>query len=261
MIAGGREGYDRLKILSRVWGEATESVLREAGVVAGLRCLDVGCGAGDVTFLLAQMVGPTGSVVGIDTDRAELDLVVRECADRDISNVDLEVGDASALAADAEYDVVYSRFLLEHLPEPVEALKRMWRAVRPGGVLVSQDADFEGAFAEPPHPGFDFWRYAYQETLRRNGGDPLCGRRLHALFLAAGIPDPHLSVAQRVDFEGDGKVVFLLTVQRTGPSIVSSGVATQAELDAGLALVSEMVKDTTTAVGSPRLFGCWARKP
>ncbi len=261
MIAGGREGYDRLKVLSRVWEEATETMLRQAGVGAGVHCLDVGCGSGDVTFVLAQMVGPTGSVVGIDTDRAELDLVGRECAARGISNVDLAVADASTLDADAEFDVVYSRFLLEHLPEPVEALRRMWRAVRPGGVLVSQDADFEGAFAEPPHPGFDFWRYAYQETLRRNGGDPLCGRRLHALFTAADIPDPHLSVVQRVDFKGDGKVVFWLTVQRTGPSIVSSGVATPAELEAGLASLAELVEDVTTAVGSPRLFGCWARKP
>lgn len=130
----------------------------------------------------------------------------------------------------------------------------MWRAVGPGGLLVSQDADLEGAFAEPPHLGFDSWRSAYPETLHRNGGDPVSGRRLHALYTAADIPDPHLSVVQRVDFEGDGKVVFLLTVARTGPSIVSTGVATKPEFDAGLALLAEMVEDVNDGGRFPASF-------
>ena len=165
------------------------------------------------------------------------------------------------LAASGEYDVVYSRFLLEHLVDPVEAIRRMWRAVRPGGVLVAEDGDFLAEFCEPPHPGFDFWQYAYPETLRRHGGDPLSGRRLHLRFREAGIPDPQLELVQHVHLTGEGKLMPYLTLARTASRVVDSAVATQSEVDAALAQLADLANDTTSAMSSPRLFQCWARKP
>jgi ubiquinone/menaquinone biosynthesis C-methylase UbiE len=261
VIAGGQPGFDRLRVLARVWGDSTETLLRAVGVGPGMRCLDVGCGAGDVTMLLASMVGPAGSVVGSDADRVQLDLVEQEVERLGVTTVALVHQDVMDLEASGEYDVVYSRFLLQHLVDPVEALRQMWRAVRPGGVLVAEDAVFLAEFCEPPHPGFDFWQYAYQETLRRHGGDPLSGRRLHSRFREAGIPDPQLELVQHVYLSGEGKLMPYLTIARTAPRIVSSGVATQSEVDAALAQLADLANDTTSAVSSPRLFQCWVRKP
>jgi ubiquinone/menaquinone biosynthesis C-methylase UbiE len=261
VIAGGRPGFERLRVLSRVWGDTTESLLRSVGVGSGMRCLDVGCGAGDVSLLLASLVGPTGAVVGSDCDAVQLDLVRAECRRLEVTNLELAFEDVMELAAVDAYDVVYSRFVLEHLPDPVEALRRMWRAVRPGGLLVAEDGDFLAEFCEPPHPGFDFWQYAYQETLRRHGGDPLSGRRLHSRFREVGVPDPQLEMVQHVYLTGEGKLMPYLTVARTAPRIIASGVATQAEVDEALLLLAELAEDTTSAVSSPRLFQCWARKP
>ena len=165
------------------------------------------------------------------------------------------------LEVSGAYDVVYSRFVLEHLPDPLEALRRMWRAVRPGGLLIAEDGDFLADFCEPPHPGFDFWQYAYQETLRRHGGDPLSGRLLHSRFREVGIPDPQLEVVQHVYLSGEGKLMPYLTIERTASRIVASGVATKAEVDEALTQLAALANDTTTAVSSPRLFQCWARKP
>lgn len=261
VIGGGRPGFERLRVLSRVWGETTESLLRSVGVRPGMRCLDVGCGAGAVSLLLAGLVGPAGTVVGCDTDEVQMDLVREQCDQLAITNVELVLGDVMRLEASEAYDVVYSRFLLEHLPDPVEALRRMWRAVRPGGLLVAEDGDFLAEFCEPPHPGFDFWQYAYQETLRRHGGDPLSGRRLHRRFREAGVPEPRLSMVQHVYLSGEGKLMPYLTIARTAARIVASGVATQAEVDEGLTRLAALAEDTTSAVSSPRLFQCWARKP
>jgi SAM-dependent methyltransferase len=226
-----------------------------------MRCLDVGCGAGDVTLLLASMVGPAGAVVGSDCDRVLLDLGEQDVGRLRVTNVKLVYQDVMGLDASGEYDVVYSRFLLEHLVHPLEAVQRMWRAVRPGGVLIAEDADFLAEFCEPPHPGFDFWQYAYQETLRRHGGDPLSGRRLHSRFREAGIPDPQFEVVQHVYLTGEGKLMPYLTIARTASRIVSSGVATPGEVDAALTQLAALANDTTSAVSSPRLFQCWARKP
>ena len=73
------------------------------------------------------------------------------------------------------YDLVYCRFVLQHLSRPVDVLRNMWAAVRVGGVIVVEDADFEGAFCDPPNDGFAFWVEAYQRVLRAHGGDPLSG--------------------------------------------------------------------------------------
>jgi len=78
----------------------------------------------------------------------------------------------------------------------------MWAAVRPGGVLAVEDADFEGSFRDPPHAGFQFWVNAYQRVLESHGGDSLTGRKLPRLFRAAEIPEPDLRVVQRADLFG-----------------------------------------------------------
>jgi len=226
-----------------------------------MRCLDVGCGAGDVSLFLAALVGPTGTVVGSDKDEVQLALVREWCQQREVTNVELELSDVMELETSGAYDVVYSRFLLEHLPDPLEALRRMWRAVRPGGLLIAEDGDFLAEFCEPANPGFDFWMSAYQETLRRHGGDPLSGRRLHARFREVGISDPQLSLVQYVFLRGEGKLMPYLTVARTGSRMIASGVATQEQVDEAMAQLLALANDTTSAVSSPRLFQCWARKP
>jgi len=128
-------------------------------------------------------------------------------------------------------------------------------------VLVAEDGDFLAEFCEPPHPGFDFWAYAYQETLRRHGGDPLSGRLLHSRFREVGIPDPQLEVVQHVYLRGEGKLMPYLTIERTAPRIIASGVATKAQVGEALTQLAALATDTTTAVSSPRVFQCWARKP
>ena len=132
-----------------------------------------------------------------------------------------------------------------------KALRRMWRAVGPGGLLAAEDGDFLAEFCEPPHPRFDFWQHAYQETLRRHGGDPLSGRRLHPRFREVGVPDPQLEMVQHVYLTGEGKLMPYLTVARSAPRIIASGVATQAEGDEALILLAELAADTTSAVSSP----------
>ena len=80
--------------------------------------------------------------------------------------------------------------LLERLSQPVELLRRMWLAVKPGGTIVVEDADFDGLFCEPPNDGFDFYVHIYPRVLERNGGDATAGRKLYRYFLEAGIPGP-----------------------------------------------------------------------
>jgi SAM-dependent methyltransferase len=96
-------------------GDTTESLLRAVGVGPGMRCLDFGCGAGDVSLFLAWLVGPSGAVVGSDSDGVQLDLVRAECQRLGITTVELVLEGVMELEVSGAYDVVSSRFVLEHL--------------------------------------------------------------------------------------------------------------------------------------------------
>lgn len=87
VIRGGSAGYQRLRLLARVQNPSTLEILRQAGLRPGMRCLDVGCGSGDVTFELARLAGPEGSATGLDLDPVKLELAAGEAAARGLANV------------------------------------------------------------------------------------------------------------------------------------------------------------------------------
>jgi ubiquinone/menaquinone biosynthesis C-methylase UbiE len=110
IIRGGMEGRERLRLLARVLRPTTLALLDRAGVRAGMRCLDAGCGGGDVTLDLAALVGPGGMVVGIDIDAAKLELARREPADRQVGHVEFRQAGVPAADLGAGFDVAYVRF-------------------------------------------------------------------------------------------------------------------------------------------------------
>src|SRR5215216_2084494 len=111
-IRGGLAGRERLRILARTLHAGTSALFDRLGVGAGLRCLDAGCGGGDVTLELARRVGPRGRVIGVDLDQAKLDLARQDAAEQGISNVEFRALDVRIAELDTDFDLVYARFLL-----------------------------------------------------------------------------------------------------------------------------------------------------
>jgi 2-polyprenyl-3-methyl-5-hydroxy-6-metoxy-1,4-benzoquinol methylase len=153
---------------------------------AGLDLLDVGCGPGTITVDLAARVAP-GRVVGIDVSAAPLD-EARAAADRAGVDVEFAVGDVYALAAaDDSVDVVHAHQVLQHLTDPVAALREMARVCRPGGLVAVRDVDYAATTWFPANPGLDRWLALYGQVARRNDAEPDAGRRLLAWAHAAGL--------------------------------------------------------------------------
>ena len=190
VIRGGKPGYDRLLVLARDRWADTRALLDRAGVAAGMRCIDIGCGGGAVALELARLVPPGGTVTGIDADEVKLALTRRAAAERRLGNVEFTALDVRDWDEPGGYDVVYSRFLLQHLSEPGSLLRRMWAAVAVGGVLIVEDADFDGWCCDPPNEAFALFLETYRQVLARRGGDHAMGRKLYRCALAAGIPIP-----------------------------------------------------------------------
>jgi 2-polyprenyl-3-methyl-5-hydroxy-6-metoxy-1,4-benzoquinol methylase len=154
----------------------------------GLDVLDVGCGPGTITVDVARRVAP-GRVVGLDVSAAPLD-EARALAARDGVPVTFAVGDVYALeAADDSYDVVHAHQVLQHLTDPVAALREMARVCRPGGLLAVRDVDYAATTWFPADDGLDRWLDLYERVARRNDAEPDAGRRLLAWAHAAGLRD------------------------------------------------------------------------
>lgn len=148
---------------------------------AGVRLLDVGCGPGTITSDFARRLAP-GLVVGMDASEQ----VIAE-ARRDHPDVSFTTGDVYRMdLPDASFDIVHAHQLLQHLADPVAALKEMRRVTAPGGIVAVRDSDY-GSFTW--HPGDDRlvrWLQLYREIARANHGDPDAGRHLLSWARQAG---------------------------------------------------------------------------
>jgi SAM-dependent methyltransferase len=177
-----------------------------------------------------------------------------------LTNVEFRVANVNDWAEPDMYDLVFSRLLLQHLSRPLDLLRRMWAAVRAGGALVVEDADFFGLFCEPPDEGFEFYARMYPRVLERRGGDAALGRKLYGLFLDVGIPAPQLKLVQRADATGEAKNLCLSTLEAVAKAIVAEGLAPEEEVSSAIAKLGEFINDPLTVVGGPRTFQIWARR-
>ncbi|MPZ63203.1 MAG: methyltransferase domain-containing protein [Propionibacteriales bacterium] len=150
------------------------------------RILDVGCGPGTITCDLAGQV-PHGHVTGVDRAESVVDDARAHAVSAGVANVSFEAGDVYALEhADGGFDVVHAHQLLQHLTDPVAALREMRRVCRPGGLVAARDADYAAFAWWPRIAGLDEWLGLYRTVARRNGGEPDAGRRMRAWSRAVG---------------------------------------------------------------------------
>jgi ubiquinone/menaquinone biosynthesis C-methylase UbiE len=162
---------------------------------AGMRLLDVGCGPGSITRGLAERLAP-GEVVGVDPSEETLEAARRDAAARGLANLRYETASVYALPfPDASFDVAYAHQVLQHLHERDAALGEMLRVLRPGGLVAIRDVDWETAAYWPRDPWIERFVQVHLRTWYRNGGEPAMGRRLRALFHAAGVADTRVTAS------------------------------------------------------------------
>lgn len=160
-----------------------------AHLVPGASVLDVGCGPGTITADIAARVGP-GRVVAVDPAPDVVASAAQELASAGATNARAVVGDvyADPVADGVEgpFDVVHAHQVLQHVPDPVGALRRMRALCAPGGVVGARDADYAAFTWFPQVPALDEWLALYRRLARASGGEPDAGRRLLSWARAAG---------------------------------------------------------------------------
>src|ERR1700746_3611788 len=155
----------------------------------GMSVLDVGCGPGTITVDLAARVAP-GRVTAVEMTNEALDLARVEALARDQANVDFVTSDVHALDfPDDTFDVVHAHQVLQHVADPVQALRELRRGCVANGIGAGRGAGYSGFIWFPQLPTLDRWRELYREAARANGGEPDAGRRLLSWAQEAGFDD------------------------------------------------------------------------
>jgi ubiquinone/menaquinone biosynthesis C-methylase UbiE len=229
----------RLVRQAQLYNPSTRRLFEQAGITAGMKVLDVGSGAGDVALLLADRVGPSGRVIGIDVGPAMVDLARTRVEALGLENVSFQVGDITGIELDDDFDAVVGRFVLIHLPEPVATLRSLLQHLRPGGIVAFQDSDATpAAVCIPPSPLTERVESWVKEAIRRAGLEMHMGFQLYHLLLEAGLPAPYMSseavvVGSRESNQAEMELVIEYTVnsvQTFLPLILKFGIATAEEV-------------------------------
>jgi len=183
-------GHHESVLRSHTWRTAANSAAYLLdSLKPHMRILDVGCGPGTITADLASLV-PDGQVTGVDRAPGILEQARATAAGRGVPNVDFAVADVHALDfPDETFCVVHAHQVLQHVGDPVGALREMARVTRPGGLIAVRDSDYGAMVWYPPSRGMDDWLDLYRRVARANGGEPDAGRRLKSWALRAGLTD------------------------------------------------------------------------
>lgn len=199
------------------------------------RLLDVGAGPGTITVDFAGIVR---HVTATEIDENALSLS-RDLADvRGLTNLAFSIEDVHALSfPDASFDVVHAHQVLQHVGDPVQALREMRRVTVPGGIVAARDADYAGFIWFPVLPALNRWLELYQAAARANGGEPDAGRRLLAWARQAGFDEVkatastwcYASPAERAWWGGMWADRILESA--LARQLVDAGMATPADLE------------------------------
>jgi 2-polyprenyl-3-methyl-5-hydroxy-6-metoxy-1,4-benzoquinol methylase len=171
----------------------SQRCFREAGIGLGQRVLDVGSGVGDVALLLAGLVGSSGEVVGVERDTRSISRARARVAEAGLHNVQFIKSDVSQIKCDKLFDAAVGRYILMFLTDPTSVLRSLSQFVRPGGVLVFQEASYTSFLrAAERLPLWSAGASLLQEVFRRCGTNTEMSPVLPGIFRDAGLPMPSM---------------------------------------------------------------------
>jgi len=207
-------------------------------LVPAATVLDVGCGPGTITLDFGGRVAP-GRVLGIDAAESVIELARAEQEQRHIRNVEFRTADVYALdLPDDSFDVVHAHQVLQHLADPVAALREMRRVCKPGGVVAARDGDYTAMTWYPADPLLDRWIEIYRVVARANDGEPDAGRFLLSWAHAAGFTDVRSTATAWCYASPEQRSWWgelwadRMTKSAVGDQAVEIGTSTRDELDA-----------------------------
>lgn len=260
VLGTGDDELARLSQQHRLWSDAALAAWKRAGIDAGRRVLDVGCGPGYAAMDVAQIVGPAGAVVGVDESPNFIAFLDEQARFRRLTQLRGIVGDVqnlpAALGGEKPFDLIYARWVLCFVPDPEAVIRGIAAALRPGGRVVIHDYfNYTSMTAAPRRNSHDKAVAATFQSWKQRGGDPdICGRAPKMLH-TAGLRVEHITVHSRIARGGEAMFQWPLVWWRTfAPKLVEKGLLAQADCDELLRDLDEIAADPTQFIQCPPVY-------
>src|SRR3984893_16376754 len=242
----------------------TDRLFREAGIGPGQRVLDLGSGVGDVSMLLARIVGSSGEIVGIERDACSIARAHARVAEAGLRNGSLTQDDVNQMISDNPFDAAAGRFILMFLPDPASVLRSLARLVRPGGVLAFQEPSWAPFLTRAETlPLWSGVVSSIHETFLRSGVNPEMGPDLYRIFQEIGMPAPAMHMEIPLGSDSYYSRVVCEVLDNLRPLAQQHEVSLDVLGD--FATLSERVQAEIVASGTfvswVPLVGAWVRKP
>jgi ubiquinone/menaquinone biosynthesis C-methylase UbiE len=243
---------------------ATRLLLQAAGITRGLRVLDLGTGLGHVARFTAELVGPRGSVVGLDRAVHALAVARQRAEAAGERHVSFVEGDVGRWRADEPFDAVVGRLVLFHLADPVMAVRHQVQNLGAGGLFVAIDFDIGATRAEPPVGLVDGALDWVVRAFSAAGASPTIGARLGPILAQAGLDDVTTFGVQGYlpPHDPSGPALLAGIVRSLAGAITSHGIATAEQLD--IATLDQRIADELRRAQAvllpPTVVGAWGRR-
>jgi SAM-dependent methyltransferase len=257
----GEDEVARLEVQGRALAPATRMIFAEAGIRPGMRVLDLGCGAGDVAFAAAGLVGPGGSVVGVDRSADALARARLRAEQRGLAQVRFVEGDIHDPAPGGPFDAIVGRLVLWAVPDPATLLRQQALMLRPGGLVVPIEIDLS-TIRSLPQTAFMTQVKSWLVEAFARAGLVMLGPRLWAIVQEAGLrPLGMIGIQPHFGPDDPVGIAYLVeTIRVAAAVIVGTGVATAEEI--GMDTFEQRMKDegqrNQAVAAFPMLLSAWA---
>jgi cyclopropane fatty-acyl-phospholipid synthase-like methyltransferase len=259
LLGSGRSDHDRLRVIGEIHDGRTRELLRKAGFAAGYRFVEFGCGLGSVSRWAAS---EGAHATGIDLNEDTL-AVASELADKaGLKTAEFRSANIYEPGLKpASVDMTYSRWLLVHLNKPVDAMRAIHAALKPGGVMVCEEADLSALYTEPHSAAYAELRDICMEGGRQRGVDYSGGRRVHLWAKQAGFEIAHVDAYHPHYVSGEHKGFWNWTLRAMALGMVKEGSLTAERLEDLVRGMSKADASADTVIAHSRMHQLIAKKP
>ena len=262
-----KEETERLIQQSDLYGRITRRFFTDAGLLPGMKVLDIGSGAGDVAFVAAEWVGSEGKVIGVDMIAEILETARARAQETVLENVQFFAGDVQTLDLADDFDALIGRLVLMYLADPVDALKQLVTRLCPGAIVAFQEVDFSiySSTARSDTPMLNQLAEWIVEVFQRSGAHASMGFELYAIFIDAALPEPTLQyvAAMGAPETWMGYQYIANSFQSILPLLEAYEIATAEQID--LKTLAERLRAEVVASKRPLMLPphvtAWAQLP
>ena len=253
--------HHRLARQALLFNPLTRRVFEAAGIRPGQRVLDLGSGAGDVALLLAEIVGPSGAVVGVERDGGSIARARERVAEAGAGHVTFVQGDVAQVTGLPPFDAAVGRWILMFVPEPHDVVRAAARLVRTGGTIAFHEVSWQTCLArsaELPLTGSAVRLLV--SAFARTGADVEMGYALPRVFRDAGLPEPSIHMETLLGEAATFGEWMALTLASVRPHLDDASFAVVGDLRTLSARIAEEVRTADAVIAWPSMIGAWATK-